>query len=91
MSPSVAEEDTGMRGKVRAVFGVLLGVGIWVTTWVLPLTFMIVMAWGCETHARQLGRRTLLYYDGEADKRPGGDQDRRSAKRPRSRQTRDRA
>ena len=37
------------------------------TTWVLPLTFMIVMAWGCETHARQLGRRTLLYYDGEAD------------------------
>ena len=48
------------------MFGVLLGVGIWVMTWVLPLTFMIVMAWGCETHARQLGRRTLLYYDGEA-------------------------
>ncbi len=67
MSPSVANEDRGTRGKVRAVFGVLLGVGIWVTTWVLPLTFMIVMAWGCETHARQLGRRTLLYYDGEAD------------------------
>ena len=67
MSPSVAKEDTGTRGKVRAVFGVLLGVAIWVTTWVLPLTFMIMMAWGCETHARQLGRRTLLYYDGEAD------------------------
>ena len=67
MSPSVAEEDKGTRGKVRAVFGVLLGVGIWVTTWVFPLTFMIAMAWGCETHARQLGRRTLLYYDGEAD------------------------
>ena len=66
MSPSVAEEDKGTRGKVRATFGVLLGVGIWATTWVLPLTFMIVMAWGCETHARQLGRRTLLYYDGEA-------------------------
>ena len=67
MSPSVAEEDTGTRGKVRAAFGVAVGVGIWATTWVLPLTFMIVMAWGCETHARQLGRRTLLYYDGEAD------------------------
>ena len=67
MSPSVAKEDKGMVGKVRAVFGILLGLGIWVTTWVLPLTFMIVMAWGCETHARQLGRRTLLYYDGEAD------------------------
>lgn len=35
-------------------------------TWVLPATFMIVMAWGCETHARQLGRRTLVFYDGEA-------------------------
>ena len=67
MSPSVAKEDTGTRGKVRAVFGVAIGVGMWVTTWVLPLTFMIMMAWGCETHARQLGRRTLLYYDGEAD------------------------
>ena len=67
MSPSVAEEDTGTGGKVRAAFGVAVGVGIWATTWVLPLTFMIVMAWGCETHARQLGRRTLLYYDGEAD------------------------
>ena len=43
-----------------------LGVGIWLTTWVLPVTFMVAMAWGCETHARQLGRRTLLYYDGEA-------------------------
>ena len=32
----------------------------------LPVTFMIAMAWGCETHARQLGRRTLLFYDGEA-------------------------
>ena len=66
MSPSVAKEDTGTRGRIRAVFGVALGVGIWLTTWVLPLTFMIVMAWGCETHARQLGRTTLLYYDSEA-------------------------
>jgi hypothetical protein len=28
---------------------------------------MIAMAWGCETHTRQLGRRILLFYDGEAD------------------------
>jgi len=27
---------------------------------------MIMMAWGCETHARQLGRRTVVFYDGEA-------------------------
>ena len=37
------------------------------TTWVLPVTLMVAMAWGCETHARQLGRRALLFYDGDAD------------------------
>ena len=66
MSPSAAKEDKGTLGKVKAVFSVLVGVGIWATTWVFPVTFMVAMAWGCETHARQLGRRTLLYYDGEA-------------------------
>ena len=44
----------------------LVAAAIWVMTWVVPFTFMIMMAWGCETHARQLGRRTLVYYDGEA-------------------------
>ena len=45
----------------------LLGVGIWLTTWVVPVTFIIVMAWGCETHTRQLGRRALVFYDGEEE------------------------
>ncbi len=66
MSPSAAKKDKGTLGKVKAVVSVLLAVGIWLTTWVFPVTFMVAMAWGCETHARQLGRRTLLYYDGEA-------------------------
>ena len=66
MSPSAAKEDKGTLGKVKAVFSVVVGVGIWVTTWVFPVTFMVAMAWGCETHARQLGRRALLYYDGDA-------------------------
>ena len=52
---------------LKASIGVLIGAAIWVTTWVLPATFMVVMAWGCETHARQLGRRALLFYDGDAD------------------------
>jgi len=63
MSPSAAKEDKGTLGKVKAALSVLVGVGIWLTTWVFPVTFMAAMAWGCETHARQLGRRTLLYYD----------------------------
>lgn len=67
MSPSSAKPKGGIRDRVRAVLSVALGFGLWVTTWVLPVTFMIMMAWGCETHARQLGRRALVFYDGEED------------------------
>jgi hypothetical protein len=66
MSPSTTTKDTGRLGKVKATLSVLAGVAIWLTTWVFPVTFMIAMAWGCESHARQLGRRTLLFYDGDA-------------------------
>ena len=53
--------------KLKAAGGIAIGVAIWLTTWLLPLTFMIAMAWACESHTRQLGRRILLFYDGEAD------------------------
>jgi hypothetical protein len=67
LSPSTAEPPkTRLLDRIRAGLSLLLGVAIWVMTWVLPFTFMIMMAWGCETHARQLGRRTLVFYDGEA-------------------------
>jgi hypothetical protein len=67
MSPSSAKPKGGALDRVRAVFSVVVGIGIWVTTWVLPMTFMIAMAWGCETHTRQLGRRALVFYDGEEE------------------------
>ena len=67
MSPSTAEPlKRPVLDRLRAVFSFLLAAAIWVMTWVVPFTFMIMMAWGCETHARQLGRRALVYYDGEA-------------------------
>lgn len=67
LSPSAAgPPKQGWLDRLRSVASVLLAVAIWVMTWVLPVTFMIAMAWGCETHARQLGRRTLVFYDGEA-------------------------
>jgi hypothetical protein len=67
MSPSTAEPlKRRVLDRIRAVLSFLLAAAIWVMTWVLPFTFMIMMAWGCETHARQRGRRTLVYYDGEA-------------------------
>lgn len=65
LSPSTGKPRTGVRERIRAALSLALGAVIWLTTWVLPFTFMIVMAWGCETHARQLGRRALVFYDGE--------------------------
>ena len=67
MSPSSAEPlKRPVLDRIRAVFSFLVAAAIWVMTWVLPFTFMIMMAWGCETHARGLGRRTIVFYDGEA-------------------------
>ena len=35
---------------------------VWALTWILPLTFMILMAWGCENDARRFGRRVLDFF-----------------------------
>ena len=43
------------------------GALVWAITWVLPLTFMILMAWSCESHARELGNRALSFYGGDTD------------------------
>ena len=68
MSASSAKPPKeGWLERVRAVFSLLLGIGIWLTTWVLPVTFMVLMAWGCETHARQLGRRAQIFYDASGE------------------------
>ena len=67
MSPSTAEPPKQrVLDRIRAVLSFLFAAGLWVMTWVLPFTFMVMMAWGCETHARQLGRRAVVFYDGEA-------------------------
>jgi hypothetical protein len=65
LSPSNAEPPAGIWARVRAAVSLLIGIALWVITWVFPLTFMIMMAWGCQTHSRQLGRRALVFYDGE--------------------------
>jgi hypothetical protein len=67
MSPSTAEQPKRRAlDWIRTVLSFVVGAVIWVMTWVVPFTFMIMMAWGCESHSRELGRRTLVYYDGEA-------------------------
>jgi len=64
-APSKEERPSGVLDRARAAAGLLAGFVIWALTWVVPLTFMIALAWGCETHARQLGLRTLALYGGE--------------------------
>jgi len=67
IDPPEEEEHEVAHPKLKAAGGIAIGTAIWLTTWVLPLTFMIAMAWACESHTRQLGRRVVLFYDGEAD------------------------
>jgi hypothetical protein len=67
LSPASAEPPkTRLQDRIRAIMSLVFGAALWVMTWVVPFTFMIMMAWGCESHARQLGRRALVFYDGEA-------------------------
>jgi hypothetical protein len=62
--PEEGERPSGARERARAVGGLLFAASLWVTTCVFPLSFMIAMAWACETHSRQLGLRTLALYEG---------------------------
>jgi hypothetical protein len=51
--------------RLRAAAGLIFGAALWAVTFILPLTFMIMMAWGCESHARKLGQHTIAFYGGE--------------------------
>ncbi|MFL5883461.1 MAG: hypothetical protein ACJ77M_00175 [Thermoleophilaceae bacterium] len=56
----------GARAWLRTAAGLVIGGVIWAITWIVPVTFMVAMSWGCESHARNLGRRTHAFYGGEA-------------------------
>jgi hypothetical protein len=91
LSPSAAEPKKGIRATLRTGFSLVAGAVIWVITWVFPVTFMIMMAWGCETHSRSLGHRTIAFYDSEeaaarakisvGERRHGGDHRKRALAR----------
>jgi hypothetical protein len=46
---------------VRAIRFIVAAL-IWALTGVVPITFMILMAWGCENDARRFGQRVATYY-----------------------------
>ncbi len=82
-----APEEGGAKSRsrgqqvLRAVRFVVAAT-IWVLTWVVPITFMIVMSWACESDARRFGERVLTHYGDEgmdiavamarADRKSGG-------------------
>ena len=63
-APSDARKE-GAHPWVKTAIGTVLAATVWVITWVFPLTFMVAMAWGCDSSARGLGRRALIFYDSE--------------------------
>ena len=65
-SAEAGQEDEPEQSRLRGWIGIAGGTAIWLSTWVFPITFMVAMAWGCETHTRTLGRRVMAFYDGDA-------------------------
>ena len=68
LSGSSSKEKQASHPKLKTVFACLVGFTIWVITWVLPVTFMLAMAWGCDTNARRLGQRALIFLESDPDK-----------------------
>jgi hypothetical protein len=59
---------TGSRlGKVMRVVRFVVAGLIWALTWILHLTFMIMMSWACECDARHFAQRVTTRYGKEGD------------------------
>jgi hypothetical protein len=52
--------------RLKQAVGFIVAGLIWALTWVVPITFMIVMSWACESDARRFGYRVTGHYGGEA-------------------------
>jgi hypothetical protein len=61
-----AKQLTRWAKVMRAVRFVVAGL-IWALTWVLPVTFTIMMSWACESDARRFGQRVTTHYGDEGD------------------------
>ena len=66
MSPLKTQPRKGVIAWLRTAGEFVLGLITWVGTWIFPVTFMILMAWCCEYHTRQLYRNALALYSGSA-------------------------
>jgi hypothetical protein len=65
IGPPSGESHSGWRARLRDAAGIAAFIVLWAITWIFPVTFMVMMAWGCETHSRQLFQRTRAFYASE--------------------------
>lgn len=68
-----APETGPRRGRLIAALGLLVAGAIWVLTWVLPVAFMVVMSWACESDTRKTGARAEVWYAERSDERSAAD------------------
>jgi hypothetical protein len=53
----------GPRASVwKRIANAVIGGAIWISTWVIPGAFMVVMSWACESSTRSLGARAQEFY-----------------------------
>ncbi len=71
LPPRSNTKREGWREWLKTIVGLLAAGALWAITWIFPVTFMIAMAWGCESNTRRLWRRTLTHYSGEAPAEQG--------------------
>lgn len=57
-----AKELRTPQGRVKSVLTAIAGALLWALTWVVPITFILAMAWGCQGSTEKLGERTLRHY-----------------------------
>jgi hypothetical protein len=57
----------GAHAGLKTAIAALFGLAVWVITWVFPLSFMLAMGWGCDSNARDLGKRAITFYDKNPD------------------------
>jgi hypothetical protein len=72
--------DEPRQSRLRQVVFTAIGVLIWLGTYVFPVTFMVVLAWGCNSSTRALGAVALDYYEVEARADPTAAADSRLAR-----------
>ena len=49
--------------ELRRYLGYAVGIGIWALTWIVPVTFMLMMAFSCESRTKKIFDKAIQRYD----------------------------